>query len=293
MLILFPALNHNTLRAENKKIILEHSDTIEGGQNEKGTYKSVVGKVEFWHNTLNLKCDRAISYDRENRIVLAGNIQIGNETFNIFGDNGVYYPETEIGELSGNIRGLLIDRSLYGKSQKAVINRPASQIWLNDRAIAWFGRQQLSGDIILLHLKQSAKNDGSMTIDKIQIQGNAFFAAEDTLSHAPLAYNQLGGNKMAIQLDDNSRITGITVSDQAEGLYHLYGENHEPRGINYSSGSEIRMFFRDGSLYRVKVSGNVEGKHYPDRYRGDKTINLPKFVWRENENPFRQEKSPR
>ncbi|NTV98789.1 MAG: hypothetical protein HGA70_06475 [Chlorobiaceae bacterium] len=288
--ILLPALNHNTLRAEKKKIILEHSDTIEGGQNERGAYKSVTGKVVFLHNTLNLRCDRAMSYDREHRITLGGNIVLSSDTFEIFGDNGVYYPDTEIGELSGNVRGQLLGKSLYGKSQKAVVNKPASQIWLSDGAIAWYGRRQISGDIILLHMKKSSRS-GGMMIDKIQIQGNAFYAAEDTLSHSPIGYNQLAGKKMAIQLDDNSKITGITVSGQAEGLYHLYGAHHDPAGINYSSGNEMRMYFREGALYRVKISGNAEGKHYPQSYRGDPSINLPEFTWRENENPFRQEKS--
>jgi hypothetical protein len=287
---LLPLLYHNTLRAENKKIILEHSDTIEGGQNERGSYKSVTGKVVFLHNTLNLRCDRATSYDREHRITLGGNIVLSNETFEIYGDNGVYYPDTEIGELSGNVRGQILGKSLCGKSQKAVVNKPASQIWLSDGAIAWYGRQQVSGDIILLHLKKSPKG-GGMMIDKIQIQGHAFYAGEDTLSHSPPVYNQLGGNKMAIQFGDTSKITAITVSGQAEGLYHLYGEHHDPAGINYSSGNEIRMYFREGELYRVKITGNAEGKHYPQRYRGDPSINLPEFRWREQENPFRQQKS--
>ncbi|NTV60713.1 MAG: hypothetical protein HGA77_05325 [Chlorobiaceae bacterium] len=292
--ILSPVLSNNTLRAEKKKIILEHSDTIEGGQNERGSYKSVIGKVVFMHNTLNLRCDRATSYDRENRITLGGNIVLSNDTFEIFGDNGVYYPDTEIGELSGNVRGQLLGKSLCGTSQKAVINTSANQIWLSEGAIAWYNGHQISGDTILLHLRQSTKNVGSMMIEKIQIQGNAFYAAEDTLSQARIGYNQLGGSRMAIQLDENSEITGITVSGQAEGLYHLYGEHHDPAGINYSSGSEIRMYFREGgALYKVKVSGNPEGKHYPQRYRGDPSINLPKFTWREKENPFRQEKSLR
>ena len=68
--------------------------------------------------------------------------------------------------------------------------------------------------------------------------------------------------------------------------YHLYNEKNEPSGINYSSGKMIRMFFMDGKLDRVKVTGNVEGKQYPDSYRGNSKINLRKFVWREREKPF-------
>ena len=51
------------------------------------------------------------------------------------------------------------------------------------------------------------------------------------------------------------------------------------------------MFFIGGILKRVKVTGNVEGKQYPESFRGDKKINLSKFEWREKENPFKQQKS--
>jgi lipopolysaccharide export system protein LptA len=290
---LLPLPDHNTLRAEKKKIILEHSNTIEGGQNEKGAYQSVTGKVVFWHDTMNLRCDRATSYDRENRIVLAGNILISNRTFEIFSDNGVYYPDTEIGELNGNVRAQVLGRSLFGRSQEAVINTVANRIWLNGGAIVWYGHRQISGDIILLHLRESAKKKGGMVIDKIQVEGNAFFASEDSRTPASLTYDQLGGKTMSILVDEDSNVKGITVSGQAEGLYHLYDEKHRSGGINYSSGNEIRMFFRNGEAVRVRVSGNVEGKHYPQSYLGDPSINLPKFTWRENENPFRMQKSPR
>jgi len=53
----------------------------------------------------------------------------------------------------------------------------------------------------------------------------------------------------------------------------------------------IRMFFTSGILKQVKVMGNVEGKQYPESFRGNKKINLSKFAWREEENPFKQPKS--
>ena len=106
-----------------------------------------------------------------------------------------------------------------------------------------------------------------------------------------MVYDQFSGKNIVILLNDNSKITGITLSHQAESLYHLYGNDRKPSGINYSSGDMIRMFFTGGILKRVKVSGNVEGKQYPENFRGDKKINLSKFVWREKENPFQQQKS--
>ena len=290
-IIMLPALNHNTLRAEKKKIILQHADVIEGGETENGSYRSVIGNVVLLHDNLTLKCDRATNYEQENKIVLTGNVFMTDNTVEIYGEKGVYYSDRQIGELNGNVRGRMLDNSLVAKSKKAVVNKITSQIWLYDEAIAWHDRQQISGDIILLHLKEIGSGGKRKSIDEIQVHGNAFFAAQDTLSLSPVVYDQFSGKKMMILLNDNSKITGITMTTQAESLYHLYNNERKPSGINYSSGDMIRMFFIGGILKRVKVTGNVEGKQYPESFRGDKKINLSKFEWREKENPFKQQKS--
>ncbi len=284
-------LNYNTLRAEKKKIILQHADTIEGGETDAGPYRSVIGNVVFLHDNITLKCDRAINYEHENKIVLTGNVFITDNTVEMLSDNGVYYTDRQIGELVGNVRGRMLDNSLAGKSKKAVVNKTTSQVWLNDDAIAWHNQQQISGDIIQLHLKDPDTGKKRKTIDEIQVLGNAFFASRDTLSLLPIVYDQFSGKKMVILLNDNSKITGITLTNQAESLYHLYNQDSRPSGINYSSGDLIQMFFSRGILKRVKVTGNVEGKQYPESFLGDKKINLSKFVWRDNENPFPHQKS--
>jgi len=71
----------------------------------------------------------------------------------------------------------------------------------------------------------------------------------------------------------------LTVTGQAESLFHLYDENSKPSGINYSSGDRIKMFFREGRMHKMKVTGNAEGTEYPASFRGEASINLPKFVW--------------
>ncbi len=290
-IIMLTALPHNTLRAEKKKIILQHADVIEGGESEAGSYRSVIGNVVFLQDNLTLKCDRATSYEQENKIVLTGNVFMTDNTVEIYGENGVYYSDRQVGELSGNVRGRMLDNSLVAKSKKALVNKITSQIWLNDEALAWHNRQQISGDSILLHLKESPTGAKRKSIDEIQIHGNAFFAAQDTLCVSPVAYDQFSAKKMVVLLNDNSKITGITLTTQAESLYHLYNNEQKPSGINYSSGDMIRMFFNAGTLKRVKVTGNVEGKQYPESFRGDKKIDLSTFSWREKENPFIQQKS--
>ena len=294
-LLLFLAVSvtvpiHNTLQAEQKKIILQHADTIEGSESEGGRYRSVIGNVEFQDGTLTLRCDRATSYEQEHKIVIGGNIIITDTAFAIYGDSGVYFTDKQAGEINGNVRGRMLDNSLFGKSRRAVINKAKGQVWLYDDAIAWHQQQQMSGDIILLHFTESVSSK-KQNIDEIQVHNNAFFASADTLSRSPIVYDQFSGKKMIIRIINGSQIAGITVTGQAESLYHLYNEKQQPSGINYSSGDMIRLFFSNGNLNWVKVTGNVEGKQYPESFRGDKGVNLSKFAWRERENPFRQQKS--
>ncbi len=293
-LLLFQAASatvpiHNTLLAEQKKIILNHADTIEGSEEGEG-YQSVIGNVEFQDGALILRCDRATNYEGEHKIVLSGNISISDPAFAIYGDNGVYFTDRQTGEINGNVRGRMLDNSLFGKSRRAVVNKAKSEVWLYDDAIAWHQQQQISGDIILLHFTESG-NQKKQTIDEIQVHNNAFFASADSLSRSPVVYDQFSGKKMMIRLKEGKKIAGITLTGQAESLYHLYNEKRQPSGINYSSGDMIKMFFADGILGSVKVTGNVEGKQYPESFRGNPKINLSKFAWREQENPFRTHKS--
>ncbi len=288
---MLPALTQYTLRAEKKKIILQHADTIEGGEVGGSAYRSAVGNVLFLHDSVTLKCDRATDYPSQNKIMLQGNVLIADETIEVRADKGVYYPDREIGELSGNVRGRMADNSLVTRAQRAVINNAESRIWLNGEAIAWQESRQISGDEISAHFREASALSKKRRIDELTITGNAFFAAKDTLSVSPAAYDQLRGKTMELRMDANSRITGITATTEAETLYHLYDENRKASGINYSSGNRIRMFFADGVLRKVTVTGNVEGKQYPEGFRGDKSLDLSGFAWRERENPFRDKKS--
>jgi len=285
-----PIWDYNTLHAEKKKIILQHADTIEGGEGVAGSYRSVIGNVEFRHDTLTLKCDSAADYDQENKIVLKGNVFFTDNSVEMYGDNGVYYPDKGVGELIGNVRGRMLDNSLSGKAKRGAMNRVTNQITLYDDVVVWHERQQISGDKILIHLKEVGRSGKRKSIDEVEVQGNAFFAAQDTLSVLPVVYDQFSGKSMLIRLNDSSKITGITLAEQAESLYHLYDEKRKPAGINSSSGDMIQMFFTAGVLSRVKVVGGVEGKQYPESFRGNKSINLSRFEWRERENPFKQQK---
>jgi hypothetical protein len=285
--IRIPGLTEYTDAAEKKKTVLEHAETIEGGESKDASgkvtpYRSASGGVVFVQEGTTLKCDHGVEYPDNDLITLDGNIFIRNNTLETYGDKGIYHPEEEAGELAGNVRGRIIKDSLLARSNRSVFNQKTDELWLYDDAIAWHHGRQLSGDIIRLHLKEV---NGEKKVDEIQVHGHAFFAARDTLATAKPLYDQMSGEHMLVTLDDASRLTGVTVTTKAKSLYHIYDDQNQPSGVNFTSGDVIRMFFREGKLSRILTTGNALGKQYPNSLRDNKGIDLPGFRWRENEIP--------
>ncbi|NTW52867.1 MAG: hypothetical protein HGB22_09815 [Chlorobiaceae bacterium] len=286
-----PRLTDNTASAEKKKTILEHADTIEGGEQPGPSgsnvpYRSATGSVVLLHDQTTLKCDKATEYPDGNRIDLTGNIFIRDNTVETYGDKGVYHPDDQTGELTGNVRGRVIEDSLVTKSKRATFNRKTDELWLYDEAVAWHRGRQLSGDAIRVHVREV---NGKKKVDEIQVHGHAFLASRDTLSTSPVLYDQLSGQHMVATLDGKSRLTGVTATVKAKSLYRIYDDKNQPSSINFTSGEMIRMYFAEGKLDRIRVTGSSFGKEYPKRLWNDKGINLPDFRIRNNEKPlFRQ-----
>ncbi len=279
-------LNHNTACAEKKKIILKQADRLQGGEQRSPTgrvepVRSVSGNVVFAHENMLLTCDKATEYLESSIVQLQGNIFMTDSKLEIFCDKALYYPDTGIAELEDNVRGRLLENNLITRSGKARINNPGNKVWIYENAIAWQAERQLSGDSIMVQLKEL---DGEKNVEKIRVSGKAFFAARDTLDLNSQLYNQMSGKTMFILLNDQEKVTGIQVDSQARSLYHAY-DDISPAGVNYSSGNRIVMSFAEGKLDRIAVSGNVEGKQYPNKLRGSKKINLPGFRLRYDEKP--------
>jgi lipopolysaccharide export system protein LptA len=282
-----PGLTDYTASAEKKKTILEHADTIEGGETPESSgkvepFRSATGSVVFIQGSKTLRCDHAVEYPESDRIILEGNISIKDKTLETFGDKGIYYPDEEVGELSGNVRGRVVKDSLVAKSNRSVFNQKTDELWLYDDAIAWHQGRQLSGDIIRVHMKEVG---GDKKVDEIQVHGHAFFTVKDTLSTGRQLFDQMSGEHMVVKLDDRSRLTGVTVTKRAKSLYHIYDDENQPSGVNFTSGDVMQMFFREGKLSRILTTGSSLGKQYPNSLREDKGIDLPEFRWRESEKP--------
>ncbi|AOS84736.1 hypothetical protein BIU88_11680 [Chlorobaculum limnaeum] len=281
------SLPDNTVSAENKKTVLEHADQIEGGEvaSPSGAvtpYRSAVGNVKFLHGETILQCDRATDWPDSERIDLTGHIVIKDKTVETRADRGVYHTGQEAGELWGSVRGRVIDDSLTVKSARATFDQKKNELWLFDDAIAWQRGRQLSGDSIRVQIREIA---GKKRVDEIQVFGHAFLAARDSLSGSPALHDQLSGRQLTANMDERSRLRKVVAIKNARSLYHIYDGKNQPSGVNFTSGDRIRMFFAEGKLDRILVTGGALGKEYPNALRNDPAINLPGFRLRDKEKP--------
>ncbi|MBN1929352.1 MAG: hypothetical protein JW764_07405 [Chlorobiaceae bacterium] len=280
-------LTDNTASAEKKKTVLEHADRIEGGETAGPAgasipYRSAIGNVKFLHGETVLECDRATDWPESERIDLDGRIIIRNRTLETRGNQGVYDTRRESGELSGNVRGRVSADSLTAKAARARFDLNGNELWLFGDAVVWQPGRQLSGDSIRVHLREI---DGRKRADEIEVRGRAFLAVRDTLSPSPLSYDQLSARRLLSRLDSRSRLNSVTATGKAQSLYRLYDERNQPSGVNYTSGAKIRMYFAEGKLSRILVTGNPLGKEYPNSMRENRDIDLPGFRLRDKEKP--------
>ena len=278
--------NHTVACAQDKKIILERADRLQGGEQRSPAgrleaVRTVSGNVVFKHDNLLLTCDRATEFLESGVLELRGDIFITDRTVEVYCDKAFYFPDKEIAELEKNVRSRTLEDDLRTRSKRALIDKVRDRVWIYDDAVAWQQDRQLSGDSIMVQLEEI---EGKKRARNIVVTGDAFFAAKDTADTAKPLYNQLSGRKMTIFLDEGSSVEGIRVDSQARSLYHSY-DGPDPSGVNFSSGNVIEMFFEEGKLDRILVSGNVEGKQYPNKLRGSPSIDLPGFRLRFDERP--------
>ena len=282
-------LQNSIVRAEKKKIILKQAEIVEGGENAKGSFRRLSGSVELSDGSITLRCNRATEYEASRSIVLEGKVMIANQRAEVYADGGTYYPDKEIGDLNGKVRLRTLDGALVAIANTAHLNHAANQITLYGNVVAWHEAQQVSGNEMVITLRASSGKQEHQ-VEKVDIRGNAFLAAKDTLSKPMAVYNQFSARRMTMHFNEASPLQNALLQGQSESLWHLYSEENQPSAIHYSSGNTMQLAFREGALYTMKVSGHCEGKHYPASFWGNKKINLPFFVWREKEYPFPKKK---
>ncbi len=77
--------------------------------------------------------------------------------------------------------------------------------------------------------------------------------------------NRLSGKEIELFLEDK-KPTLIIARYNAGSIYYVDSDNE--RGSNYATADSIYVYFREGKPDSIVVSGGVQGKYYPEDYKG-------------------------
>ncbi|MCS6990032.1 MAG: hypothetical protein NZM06_11005 [Chloroherpetonaceae bacterium] len=170
--------------------------------------------------------------------------------------------------------------ALRARSNKARYLLREKIISLYENPIAWHDNHQLTGDSIVVKLREDGRRN---RIDSMFVYRRAFLASKDSLDASGRKFNQISGEQMTIAFDEKARIRRVDVRRQSRSLYYAYDDG-KPKGANLASGDEITIEFSNNQVQSITFRGAIEGAQYPERLI-ERVPNLPNFQWREAEKP--------
>ncbi len=93
----------NPLYAQ-KKVKLERADRLEGGRQNGQRFDSFIGSVVFFHEGINITCDSAVYFKKDNSLEAYGNVVIDDNDSVIVTSGRLYYDgNTRIARLRENV----------------------------------------------------------------------------------------------------------------------------------------------------------------------------------------------
>lgn len=173
----------------------------------------------------------------------------------------------------------LVRSDISAQCGELLYDRSKETITLHESPIIWYGENQITGDTVVVHLKENV-------LSWINVSGRSMVISKADLNN-PRRFDQITGKNVQLFFDENT-LHRIAVERNATSLYYLFDEN-EPNGVNRSTGDRITIEFEDGKVQNISVVGGVEGKYFPEQmiYRREEINNLDGFKWI-TEKPIRQ-----
>jgi len=136
-----------------------------------------------------------------------------------------------------------------------------------------FQDNQVSGETIFIALEERR-------LKTVYVREKAVaISRADTL--LTKRFNQMTGKSILLHFTED-KIDQVNVITTATILYYLF-DKEAPNGMNITTGDEIIITFREGTIERIKGISGIEGKYFPERLVAGKESehNLREFNWRE------------
>ncbi|WDF56003.1 OstA-like protein [Mucilaginibacter sp. KACC 22063] len=186
---------------------------------------------------------------------------------------------THVRILIGHYNAKIYKSDLQAKADSIFYSSSDSTIRCFDHPMLWSQGSQMSGDTILLQMKNKK-------LDNMDIYPSSFIVntEKDDTTH----FNQIAGKKMKGYFADN-KLSRMFVSGNAESIYFQRDSLGAVTDMQRSLSSLIRANFKNNELQNLKFSGKPEHRDGPlNKFKEDEQI-LKGFIWKPHDRPESKE----
>lgn len=148
---------------------------------------------------------------------------------------------------------------------------------LYGQPILWQENQQMSADIIVMHMRDS-------TLDHAVGTGNAIAIQQETDEY----FNQMAGKEITAYMENDS-LRQVYVDGNAETVFFPKEEDGTYSGMNKTQSSYVRMYMAHGEIERVVVYPSPTGRMVPLEGLTATDSHLSLFLWAEALRPDSKE----
>ena len=163
--------------------------------------------------------------------------------------------------------GRMFSKNYQAVSDSIVFCTVDSVTHLMQLPILWQDSMQITGDTIRIYPK-----DGS--VDRMHVKGNAIIVQQEDTIH----FDQISG-KDIIGFVYEGDLEHMEVIGNAESIMFPKEDDGTLIGLNKMLSSYIHAFFRDGSVWKVKVFPSPQANMYPMNQISEGMLKLPNFTW--------------
>jgi lipopolysaccharide export system protein LptA len=294
--------------------------TSKSGQYVSDEKRAVfVGDVVVVDSTSTTRCETLTYFEADEQSIAVGRVKVSNakNSVTIFGDSLLHFEQSGYTVVPKRPRLVQIDTTsdgtvdtlvvvskrmeafrqpserfiatdsvlvvradLAARCERATFLPNEDRIHLEQQPVVWYGRNQVTGDTIIVTLEERK-------LKSVLVRGRAM-AISRSDSLYPKRFDQLVGRELTMLFEER-KLKRIEARRNAVSLYYLFDDGR-PNGVNKTSGDRIRVDFNEGKVDNMTIVGGVEGQYIPENMidRREEQYNLEGFRWIERRPTRRQ-----
>ncbi len=174
-----------------------------------------------------------------------------------------------------NVRFFMND--MQGRADSMVYFYNDSLMYFFERPVLWSDRNQLTGDTILVQMRNGAA-------DSMWVGRDGFLVSEEDT----IGFNQIKGKEMRAKFRDNELVR-LHVIGNSESIYFSKDEGGSYQGMNKSLSQEMLIFLQDNEAKKIVFIADPTGEYFPLHEVLFKENQLEDMPWRISERPDKPE----